>query len=148
VRGAFVVTWKEIMMIGEDVQNELHQQLLDERQRLENEISNLAMGSRSDVFLADEEQDVVDQHPADEGSELFEREKNLTLQRTLEGTLETVNAALRKFDHGTYGICENCGKPIPEKRLRAIPGAIYDVDCQAKIERGEIPAPPPPAPSA
>jgi RNA polymerase-binding transcription factor DksA len=133
-------------MIGEDVQNELHQQLLDERQRLENEISNLAIGSRSDVFLEDEEQDAVDQHPADAGSELFEREKNLTLQRTLEASLGNVNAALNKFEAGTYGVCENCGKPIPEKRLRAIPGTIYDVDCQAKIDRGEIPAPPPPAP--
>jgi RNA polymerase-binding transcription factor DksA len=100
------------------------------------------------VFLADEEQDAVDQHPADEGSELFEREKNLTLQRTLEGSLESINAALLKFKAGTYGICDNCGKPIPEKRLRAIPGSIYCVECQGKIDRGEISPPPPRAPGA
>jgi phage/conjugal plasmid C-4 type zinc finger TraR family protein len=135
-------------MIGDEASNELHQQLLDERQRLENEISSLGVGSRADVFLTDEEQDVVDQHPADEGSELFEREKNLTLQRTLQASLQSVNAALRKYEAGTYGVCENCGKPIPEKRLRAIPGSIFCVECQGKIDRGEIRVPPPAAPGA
>jgi DnaK suppressor protein len=46
-----------------------------------------------------------------------------------------VRDALRKFDEGTYGLCENCGRPIAEKRLRALPFAIHCIDCQAKLEK-------------
>lgn len=122
-------------MISQDLSQELHQELLTERQRLEQEIANLASGGvRGDTFLTDET-DVVDQHPADEGTELFEREKNLTVQRTLEQSLEEVNQALRKFDEGTYGLCERCGKPINEKRLRALPAATHCIECQSVLEQ-------------
>ena len=122
-------------MISQELNNELHEQLLSDRQRLEQEISNLGgSGVRSDTFLADET-DAVDQHPADDGSELFEREKNLTLRRTLEISLQAVNDALQKFDEGTYGTCERCGRPIPEKRLRAMPEATHCIECQAELEK-------------
>jgi len=52
----------------------LHQRLLDERTRLHTEIEDLTKdGVRSDSFQ-DDETDAVDQHPADDASELFERE--------------------------------------------------------------------------
>lgn len=122
-------------MISQDVCNELHQQLLGERERIEHEIANLAgAGARGDTFLTDET-DAVDQHPADDASELFEREKNLTVRRTLEATLQEINEALHKFDEGTYGLCERCGKPIMEKRLRAMPGATHCIECQSILER-------------
>lgn len=123
-------------MVTQKVRDELRAQLLSERQRLEHEIAGFASsGVRGDTFNTDEMSDVVDQHPADEGSELFEREKNMTLQRTLQGTLQLVNEALQRMDAGTYGTCQRCGKEIPEKRLRAVPEAKYDVECQALIER-------------
>ncbi|GAC1328830.1 MAG: hypothetical protein NVS2B16_27710 [Chloroflexota bacterium] len=122
-------------MIGQELSKELHEKLLDERRRLQHEISGLSSGgTRGDTFLSDE-QDQVDQHPADEGSELFEREKNLTLTRMLESTLLEVDEALRKFDEGTYGTCERCEKPIAEKRLRALPAATHCIECQAKLEK-------------
>lgn len=122
-------------MIDQDLSRELRDQLQAERQRLEIEIANLSSsGTRGDTFNTDEMFDVVDQHPADEGSELFEREKNLTLQRTLQGSLELVNQALARMDHGTYGTCDNCGRPIAEKRLRALPEAQYCIECQSKLE--------------
>jgi DnaK suppressor protein len=120
-------------MVSQELSDELHAQLIAERQRLEQEIANLG-GVKADTFLVDET-DAVDQHPADEGSELFEREKNMTVQRTLEASLQSVNDALRKFDEGTYGICEVCGKPIAEKRLRALPEATHCIEDQSKIDR-------------
>ncbi|HEX6508201.1 MAG TPA: TraR/DksA C4-type zinc finger protein [Chloroflexota bacterium] len=123
-------------MISEELRNELHAQLLIDQDRLQREIDTLRSGGiRADTFNDDDEQDVVDQHPADEGSELFEREKNLTVLGTLETSLQDVKDALARFDAGTYGICENCGKPIDERRLRAFPAARYDIECQAKLER-------------
>ena len=122
-------------MIDQDLCNELHEQLMAERQRIENEIANLTReGVRGDTFQ-DDETDAVDQHPADDASELFEREKNLTVRRTLEISLQEIGDALGKFDSGTYGLCEMCGKPIGEKRLRAYPRATHCIECQSKLER-------------
>ena len=32
--------------------------------------------------------------------------------------------------------CHDCGRPIPEARLRAVPGCCLCVDCQERMERG------------
>jgi len=48
--------------------------------------------------------------------------------------LADVEHALAKFALGTYGICEECGRPIPLARLRALPEARYDVEHQAEVE--------------
>lgn len=123
-------------MISPELAQELHESLLQEKQRLEREIQNLQPGISADTFDA-EGMDSVDQHPADEGSELFEREKNMAVSATLSRELDEVNIALQKFDNGTYGLCEMCGKPIDERRLKAFPAATHDVECQAKIDRME-----------
>jgi RNA polymerase-binding protein DksA len=126
-------------MISQDLSTELHEQLLADRERLGQEIENIReSGIRADVFDADE-LDAADQHPADQGSELFEREKNMSVMRTLEVQLDEVDNALQKFERGTYGLCESCGQPIAEKRLRAFPAAIHCIECQTKIDRGETP---------
>lgn len=122
-------------MLTDELRGELKQRLLGERQRLHEEIAALMSdGVRSDTFQ-DDESDSVDQHPADDASEMFEREKNLTVVRTLEISLQEVNDALGKFDNGTYGQCKRCGKPIGEKRLRALPEATHCIECQELLER-------------
>jgi RNA polymerase-binding transcription factor DksA len=77
----------------------------------------------------------VDQHPAELGSETFERELELTTLTIVEGELKDVDDALRRLDDGTYGICEECGKPIDEARLEAVPWARYCVVDQARVEQ-------------
>lgn len=52
-------------------------------------------------------------------------------------TIEEIDAALRRIDDGTYGQCARCGKPIDEERLKAMPTARYDAECQAAIEAAE-----------
>lgn len=64
-----------------------------------------------------------DNHPADSGTAVYEREKDMALRRQVEEELTDVNEALQKMAQGTYGICEETGKPIPIERLRAIPTA-------------------------
>ncbi len=64
-----------------------------------------------------------DQHPGDIGTETFEREKDFSLLEQLEAEIGDLDAALRKIDEGTYGICEVCSKEIEPERLEAIPGA-------------------------
>ncbi|MFC4321674.1 TraR/DksA C4-type zinc finger protein [Litchfieldia salsa] len=66
-----------------------------------------------------------DNHPGDEGTELYEREKDIALNEHVEKELKDINYALEAIDSGTYGVCEKCGKEIPVDRLDAIPTTTY-----------------------
>ncbi len=48
--------------------------------------------------------------------------------------LRQIDAALERMKEGTYGLCEVCGKPIEEERLRAIPWTTY---CKEHAEEAE-----------
>lgn len=57
---------------------------------------------------------------------------------TLEyADLRLVNEALDRIESGDYGVCLACEKPIPAKRLRALPWARYCVPCQEEIATPE-----------
>jgi DnaK suppressor protein len=63
------------------------------------------------------------------------KERELWLANDAKQRLELIDKALARIEKGTYGKCVNCGKPIPEERLLALPLTLYDVDCQGKLER-------------
>jgi DnaK suppressor protein len=48
-----------------------------------------------------------------------------------------INEALERLEEGTFGVCESCGKPIAEERLRARPVALYCIACKRKQEAQE-----------
>lgn len=62
-----------------------------------------------------------DNHPADMGTELFERGKDVALNEHAENELEQINEAIHAIENGTYGICRECSMDIPYDRLLAIP---------------------------
>lgn len=64
-----------------------------------------------------------DNHPADLGTELFERGKDLALYDHAEKELEAINKSLHALAEGTYGICRVCSMPIPYERLVSHPTA-------------------------
>lgn len=45
-----------------------------------------------------------------------------------------LEAALRRIEEGTYGICIDCGESISTQRLEAVIGAIRCADCQTEAE--------------
>lgn len=49
-------------------------------------------------------------------------------------TLVRMDAALRRLDGGQYGDCAECGRPIAEKRLHALPFAIRCRPCEERRE--------------
>jgi YteA family regulatory protein len=71
-----------------------------------------------------------DNHPADHGSELFEREKDLALSDHEEKHQHELEEALKRIDQGTYGQCAECGREIPFERLQALPTAVYCIEHQ------------------
>lgn len=75
------------------------------------------------------------QHPADSGSETFEREKDLSILEQLEAELAELQAALERIDAGTYGIDEVTGEPIALERLQAMPAARTNLDTEQRREK-------------
>jgi len=73
--------------------------------------------------------------PADVGSANFERDAEMSLANNAREMLDQSRLALRHIDHGTYGSCDNCGKPIGKGRLMAFPRATLCVACKQREER-------------
>jgi len=75
-----------------------------------------------------------DQHPADQGTETFEREKDTGFEAAARGILEQIDEALGRMEAGLYGICAACGEPIDPARLDALPYALRCAPCEAAVE--------------
>jgi DnaK suppressor protein len=73
-----------------------------------------------------------DSNFADSSQVTAERGEAEALATTLRETLGDVEAALAKFEQGTYGLCENCGQPITPARLEAKPAARLCINCASK----------------
>lgn len=69
-----------------------------------------------------------DNHPADTATDLYEREKDSALVEHFEKEQKDIDHALANIDNGTYGVCEKCGKEIPEERLKALPTATHCIE--------------------
>jgi RNA polymerase-binding protein DksA len=78
----------------------------------------------------------TDNHLGDMATVTFDRELDEGLEVGAQQTLAQINHALERIDEGTYGICERCGKPIAEERLRARPWATLCIDDQRLADRG------------
>jgi len=72
---------------------------------------------------------------ADAGSKTFEREHEMSLANNAREMLLQVTHAIARLDNGTYGACENCGKPIGKFRLQAFPRATLCLACKQIDER-------------
>ena len=52
--------------------------------------------------------------------------------------MDQIDAALKKIEESTYGICEDCDEEIPLPRLEALPFATQCIECKRKAELSEI----------
>ncbi|TGB03998.1 TraR/DksA C4-type zinc finger protein [Halobacillus salinus] len=92
-----------------------------ETRLMENDKFGLNRGFASD--MASGELSQYDNHPADSGTELYDREKDIALLGHLREELSDIQYSLKQMEKGTYGVCEETGQPIPEDRLEALPTA-------------------------
>lgn len=93
-------------------------------------------GTKQDRNIKDAsgELSMYDNHPADMGTALFEREKDRTLNEQAESNIHKIDAALKAMQDGTYGYCGVCNKPIAYERLEAVP---YTTLCIEHAEESE-----------
>jgi len=74
-------------------------------------------------------------HQADDATELFEREKALTLEGTLRDHLRQVETALKRMAAGAYGRCAVCDREIGAARLDVIPETTLCLEHKERAER-------------
>lgn len=116
------------------------ERILEEQSRVSGLIGE--MKSELGQSDADDSSELADydQHPADTGSDTFEREKDFSILEELEGELAELEAALRRVDEGTYGVDEVTGKAIDPERLDVVPAARTNVDTELPHRSGPEPA--------
>lgn len=74
-------------------------------------------------------------HMADVATDSYDREFSLSLASNERKRLYELDDALRRIEDGTFGICEDCQKPIAKTRMKAVLQARFCVKCQEKQEK-------------
>ena len=101
---------------------ELRTQLEGERERIQGNVTALSDELRSSASDTTEEHG-LESHIADQGTDTFLRSRDAALEEHEVRLLAEIDAAIERFDNGTYGICEVDGTPIDFERLQALPWA-------------------------
>jgi len=115
--------------------NQFRELLLEERQRVVAALKNLHDDHAGTLTDESGEESAYDNHLADTATDTYDRELDYTLEENSEHVLADIDAALKRIDDGTYGICTNRGEQLPVERLEALPWAPLSLDCQRDRER-------------
>ena len=107
--------------------------LLDEKTRLEHDLARLAAPSNPAAANSDSAFPDYGDKDDENAAEVADYAANLSIEQDLGNLLRDVNAALKRMEDGTYGICKYCKKPIQEKRLLARPTSSACVECKKAI---------------
>lgn len=118
-------------------QETLRKRLEARRAEIETDMSYMAAEMRSIGVDQDEENGSLGNHIADDGSNVAEAERIVTVSEDLQQILVQVNSALERMSEGNYGVCQRCGKPIGAERLKAFPYVAYCIECQSLVERDQ-----------
>ncbi|WP_406032684.1 TraR/DksA family transcriptional regulator [Nocardioides sp. NBC_00163] len=84
------------------------------------------------VVAASRDTNADDEHDPEGATIAFERSQVQALVRQARAHLAEIDAATERVEAGTYGTCEDCGRPIAEGRLEARPVARTCINCAGK----------------
>ncbi len=73
-------------------------------------------------------------HQADDATAVYDQTVSASTIKAIKARLRQVNEALAKYEKGTYGLCENCGREIDIARLEAIPYTPLCLRCAEALE--------------
>lgn len=110
------------------------ERLLNKKKEIEEKIRQRQAAFKVPFAEMTDELSMNDQHMADIGSQLFEREKDYAYLELMEYELKKLNQALERLDQGLYGICDNCGNAIDLGRLERLINTTMCVECARQRE--------------
>jgi DnaK suppressor protein len=114
---------------------------LEKYRRLLQEKKNTLLAELAKTKNAEEETtEESTQDIADKAVSSYTREFLYSLNDSERNTIQQIDQALGRIEDGTFGSCLNCGNPMNEKRLTAIPWSRHCVDCQELAEKGLLEA--------
>ncbi len=108
---------------------EIKQRLLKRKEELEEAMALLYKEKVSD----DQVQDTGDQALSSSLEEI-----KISLHNNELDEYQMIMKALDMIDHGTYGVCSECGNAISERRLALFPNATRCLACQEAMEEGRV----------
>ena len=100
--------------------------LMEKRDDLMNIVRAQKRSDMLDVEIGDE---------IDSASQTVEKEMLFEVTDNEKLMLDSIEAALRRIEKGSFGQCESCRKSISEARMKALPWVRYCIDCQSKAEK-------------
>ena len=105
---------------------------LEERQQqLRKNVSRSEQDGRTTDL--DTAQDIADRAASSYNKEFLFHQSNSERQ-----LLQMVEGALSRIREGTFGQCISCGKEINPKRIEAVPWTRHCIECQEKLEKGQL----------
>jgi RNA polymerase-binding protein DksA len=104
------------------------EELLQLRAGTEAEAATLARDLAA-LFEASRDSNADDEHDPEGATIGFERAQLTALLAAARQRITEVDDALARLDAGTYGVCEQCGRPIAPERLAARPFARRCITC-------------------
>lgn len=115
---------------------QIKQRLEAKRAELQENIKSLTEAYPQPVDAVEASDDSKDFE--DIAVDFLETQQEQSLLVNQQALLTEVEQALERIKNGTYGKCVDCGQPIPEKRLEAIPWAARDVKCEEQLEQRNL----------
>jgi len=105
---------------------------LEERQQ---SLRKTVSRTEEDGRIADQDsaQDIADRAASSYTKEFLFSQSNNDRQ-----LLQMVETALQRIREGSFGECVSCGNEINAKRLEAVPWTRYCIECQEKLEKGQL----------
>jgi RNA polymerase-binding protein DksA len=71
-------------------------------------------------------------HMADAGTDVMDRERNYLMYYRTRKFINYLDAAIKRIDNGTYGVCKVTGKKIAKERLEAVPHTQLCIEAKLK----------------
>jgi RNA polymerase-binding transcription factor DksA len=99
-----------------------------ERQQALQSLADLT-GDFTEMVAASSHSNADDEHDPEGATIAFERSQVAALVLQVQSHVAEVEAAMRRLEAGTYGVCERCGQPIAPARLEARPSARMCIRC-------------------
>ena len=103
------------------------------RKKLEEMMSSIMEGAEKTIHdMTDNTENYPD--PTDRATAESDRSFELRIRDRERKLLAKIKSAIDRIDEGTYGVCEDCGDDISEKRLEARPVTTLCIDCKSEQE--------------
>ena len=123
------------MTFTKEQRKHFRQLLITERAKLAEEIRAIARDASVSPRDASGDLSAYTVHMADMAADTYDRELSMNIASSEQAMLYQIDEALKRLDDDTFGLCQQCGKPITMSRLKALPYASLCINCQRTREQ-------------